>query len=223
MPATLTTNPPQEVLRKHRINVVVTIDDYNLAIPTARALAEGGIKSVEVTMRTPAALKSIEMIAANCPDLVVGAGTVLTPDNARDVRSAGGQFCIAPDFNQVMVDYCLENAIPVYPGVATPTEMGMAVRSGLSIVKVYPIEPLGGVNFLKIVNGPFGSLRWLPSGGISTANLASYLAYDRVLACGLTWIATPDLINDGAFDTIRDNACEAVGIAAGFTATATAK
>lgn len=204
---------PIDVLRNHRLNAVVTIDNAAHAVPVARALGEGGIHSVEITMRTPAALKSIEKIAHECPWLMVGAGTVLTPENARDVMAAGGKFCIAPDFNQEMVDYCLANSIPVFPGVATPTELGMAVRSGLRVVKVYPIEPLGGVNFLRIVSGPFGSVEWLPSGGVTTANLAGYLAYDKVIAVGCTWIAPMDLIKGERFDGIRDLAHEAVQIA----------
>jgi len=207
---------PLDVLRKHRINVVVTIDGAAHAVQTARALEEGGIRSVEITMRTPAALKSIEKIAAECPGLVVGAGTVLTPDNARDVRSAGGMFCIAPGFNPEMVEYCLENSIPVFPGVATASEMEAAVRKGLSVLKVFPIEPLGGVPFLKIIGGPFRNLEWVPSGGITPANLATYLAYDKIVACGCTWIAPTDLINAGQFDRIRDNAREAVAVARNF-------
>ena len=208
---------PLEVLRNRRLNAVVTIDNAARAVAVARALGEGGIHSVEITMRTPAALKSIEKIADECPWLTVGAGTVLTPEIARDVVAAGGKFCIAPDFNQETVDYCLANAIPFFPGVATPTEMGMAVRSGLTVVKVYPIEPLGGVDFLRIVNGPFGSLEWLPSGGVTTANLADYLAYDKVVAVGCTWIAPMNLIEGEEFDRIRDLAHEAVAIANGYS------
>lgn len=204
---------PLAVLRKHRLNVVVTIDDAAHAVETARALEEGGIRSVEITMRTPAALKAIEKIAAECPGIVVGAGTVLTPDNARDVRSAGGKFCIAPGFNPEMVDYCLAHSIPVFPGVATASEMEAAVRKGLSVLKVFPIEALGGVPFLKMVAGPFRNLEWVPSGGVTAANLATYLAYDKIVACGLTWIAPTDLINAGKFDEIRDNAKEAVAVA----------
>ena len=205
-------------LRRHRINVVVTIDDAAHAVQTARALEEGGIRSVEITMRTPAALKSIERIAAECPGVVVGAGTVLTAANARDVRSAGGKFAIAPGFNPEMVDYCLENDIPVIPGVATASEMEAAVRKGLSVLKVFPIEPLGGVPFLKIIGGPFRNLEWVPSGGITLANLAGYLAYEKIVACGCTWIAPTDWINAGQFDRIREEAKKAVAIAEGARA-----
>jgi 2-dehydro-3-deoxyphosphogluconate aldolase/(4S)-4-hydroxy-2-oxoglutarate aldolase len=207
-----TDRSPLEVLRRHRINVVVTIDDAAHAVQTARALEEGGIRSVEITMRTRAALKSIEQIAAECPGVVVGAGTVLTPANARDARSAGAKFMIAPGFNPEVVDYCLANSIPVIPGVATPSEMEAAVRKGLTVLKVFPIEPLGGVPFLKIIGGPFRQLEWVPSGGITAATLASYLAYEKIVACGCTWIAPTDWIAAGKFDRIRDEARNAVEI-----------
>lgn len=209
---------PLDVLRRHRINIVVTISDAAQAVPVARALGEGGIHSMEITLRTPAGLKGIEQVAAHCPWITVGAGTVLTPDDARAVHDAGGKFCIAPDFNAEMVDYCIAQGIPVYPGVATPTEMGAAVRKGLSLVKVYPIVPLGGVNFLKIVNGPFPNLTWLPSGGITLESLGEYLAYDKIVACGLTWVAPPDLIKAGEMDRIRDNAAGAVKVSKDFLA-----
>lgn len=209
---------PLDTLRKHRINVVVTLDDAKDAVPVARALSEGGIQSMEITLRTSAGLKGIERVAADCPRITVGAGTVLTANDAREVRAAGGKFCIAPDFNAQVVDYCLAQSIPIYPGVATPTEMGQAVRKGLSIVKVYPVVPLGGVNFLKIVNGPFPKLKWLPSGGITLETLGEFLAYDKVVACGLTWIAPMDLINAGKFDRIRDNAAAAVSAAKKYLA-----
>lgn len=212
------TSTPTEILRRHRLNVVVTVSDAKHAVPVARALSEGGIQSMEITLRTPAGVKGIEKVASDFPSITVGAGTVLTANDARDVRAAGGKFCIAPDFNPEMVDYCLAESIPVYPGVATPTEMGQAVRRGLTLVKVYPIVPLGGVGFLKIVNGPFPNLTWLPSGGITLETLGDYLAYDKIVACGLTWIAPIDLINAGSFDKIRDNAAAAVKAAEKFLA-----
>jgi 2-dehydro-3-deoxyphosphogluconate aldolase/(4S)-4-hydroxy-2-oxoglutarate aldolase len=207
---------PIDVLRRHRINAIFTIDDARHAVQTARALAEAGIKSVEVTMRTKAALKSIERIAAEVPEVTVGAGTVLTPENVRDVKAAGGKFCIAPGFNEEMIDCCLENSIPVIPGVATPTEMEKAVRHGLSILKVFPIVPLGGVAFLKIVNGPFYNLEWVPSGGLTQDLLGEYLAYDKIVACGCTWLAPTDVIAAEKFDQIRETAREAVGVAEQF-------
>lgn len=203
---------PVDVLRKHRINAIFTIDDARHAVATARALAEAGIRSIEVTMRTPAALKSIEKIAAECPELSVGAGTVLTAENAREVKAAGGRFCVAPGFNPEMVDYCLENSIAVIPGVATATEMETAVRHGVSVLKVYPIVPLGGIPFLRLVNGPFRNLEWVPSGGLTQEMLAEYLAYEKIVACGCTWLAPTDLINARNFDRIREIAMAAVAM-----------
>jgi 2-dehydro-3-deoxyphosphogluconate aldolase / (4S)-4-hydroxy-2-oxoglutarate aldolase len=207
---------PVDVLRKHRINAIFTIDDARHAVQTARALSEAGIKSVEVTMRTPAALKSIERIAAEVPEVTVGAGTVLTPENVRNVKAAGGRFCIAPGFNPEMIDCCLENSLTVIPGVATPSEMESAQRHGLSVLKVYPIVPLGGVAFLKLVNGPFYNLEWVPSGGLTQEMLAEYLGYEKIVACGCTWFAPTDVIAAEKFDLIRETAARAVAAAKAF-------
>ncbi len=200
-------------LRRVGLNAVIVIDDAKDAVPMARALLDGGLPCIEITMRTPAALEAIKRIAAECPDAIVGAGTVLTPDNARDARAAGAQFMVSPGFNPEMVDYSIENGIPVFPGVATPSEIEAALRHGLSALKVFPSEALGGVNYLKAIAGPFGKLEFLPSGGISAGNLADYLAYERVVACGGSWMAPQSLIKSGQFDRIREETAKAVAIA----------
>lgn len=202
-----------ETLRRVRVCPVIVIDDAKNAVPMARALAEGGLTCIEITMRTPAALDAMKRISAECPDVVMGAGTVLSPENARDARAAGAQFMVAPGINPEMVRYCVDNGIPVFPGVATPSEIEAALRLGLSVVKVFPIEALGGVNYLKAIAGPFGKLEFLPSGGISAANLPEYLAYDRVIACGGSWMAPSAMIKAGQFDRIREEAAKAAAIA----------
>jgi len=201
-------------LRRIGVNAVIVIDDPKDAVPMARALTEGGLPCIEITMRTPAALESIRRISAEMPDVVLAAGTVLTPANARDARAAGAQFMVSPGFNPAMVDYCLENGIPVFPGIATPTEIEAALRHGLSVLKVFPSEALGGVAYLKAIAGPFGNLEFLPSGGVTAANLAGYLAYERVLACGGSWMAPQSMIKSGQFDRIREETSKAVAIAA---------
>jgi 2-dehydro-3-deoxyphosphogluconate aldolase / (4S)-4-hydroxy-2-oxoglutarate aldolase len=201
-------------LRRSGLNAVIVIDDAKDAVRMARALQDGGLTCIEITMRTAAALKAIENIAAEVPGVVIGAGTVLTPANARDAVAAGARFCVSPGFNPEMVDHCVENDIPVFPGIATPTEIESALRHGVSVLKVFPSEALGGVNYIKAIAGPFGSVEFLPSGGISAENLANYLAYDRVVACGGSWMATQSMIKSGQFDRIRDEAAKAVAIAA---------
>jgi 2-dehydro-3-deoxyphosphogluconate aldolase/(4S)-4-hydroxy-2-oxoglutarate aldolase len=203
-----------ETLGRIGVNAVIVIDDAKDAVEMARALDEGGLPCIEITMRTPAALKAIELIAAEMPNVLIGAGTVLTPDNARDARTAGAQFMVSPGLNPAMVDYCTANGIPVFPGIVTPTEIETAIRHGLSVVKVFPSEALGGVAYLKAIGGPFGKLEFLPSGGITADNLAAYLGYDRVVACGGSWMATQAMIKSGQFDRIREEAAKAVAIAA---------
>lgn len=209
---------PLDILRKYKINAIVTIDDAKDAVPIARALGEAGIQSLEITMRTPAALKSIEKVAADCPWLTVGAGTVLTPEAARGVRDAGGKFCIAPGLNPAMVEWCLSNSMAVFPGVATGTEMEEAVRLGLSVLKVWPVEPLGGVPYLKILGGPFRMIEWIPSGGLGLEHLKTYLEYERVVACGCVWFAPPEVVAAQKFDLVRDAAHKAVAVADGVIA-----
>ena len=200
-------------LRRTGLNAVIVIDDAKDAVEMARALVEGGLPCIEITMRTPAALDAIKRIAAELPEVIIGAGTVLTPANAREARAAGAQFMVSPGLNPAMVDYCNENGLPVFPGVATPTEIEAALRLGLSVLKVFPSEALGGVKYLKAIAGPFGNVEFLPSGGITAENLAGYLAYDKVVACGGSWMAPQSLIKAGQFDRIREETAKAVAIA----------
>ena len=201
-------------LRRVGLNAVIVIEDAKDAVAMAKAISAGGLPCIEITMRTPAALESIRRIAAELPEVIIGAGTVLTPENARDARNAGAQFMVSPGLNPAMVDYCIDKGIPVYPGIATPTEIETALRHGLSVVKVFPSEALGGVAYLKAIPGPFGKLEFLTSGGITAANLADYLAYERVVACGGSWMAPQAMIISGQFDRIREETAKAVAIAA---------
>jgi 2-dehydro-3-deoxyphosphogluconate aldolase / (4S)-4-hydroxy-2-oxoglutarate aldolase len=200
-------------MRRTGLCAVIVIDDAKDAVGMVRALVDGGLPCIEITMRTPAALEAIKRIAAELPDVIIGAGTVLTPANAREARTAGAQFMVSPGLNPAMVEYCSGNGIPVFPGVATPTEIEAALRLGLSILKVFPSEALGGVKYLKAIAGPFGIVEFLPSGGITADNLAEYLAYERVLACGGSWMAPQSMIKDGKFDRIREETAKAVAIA----------
>ena len=210
---TSASNRVLETLRRIRVAPVIVIDDAAQSVPMARALADGGLTCIEITMRTPAALDAMRKISSECPDVIVGAGTVLSPDNARDARAAGAQFMVAPGINPEMVRYCVDDGIPVFPGVATPSEIEAALRLGLSVVKVFPIEALGGVSYLKAIAGPFGKLEFLPSGEITAENLAAYLSYERVIACGGSWMAPPAMIKAGQFDRIREEAAKAVAVA----------
>jgi 2-dehydro-3-deoxyphosphogluconate aldolase/(4S)-4-hydroxy-2-oxoglutarate aldolase len=205
--------PVVEIFKKNRLIPVIVIDDVKHAVPLARALEEGGLPCAEITFRTPRALEALEKISAECPSMLVGAGTILTPRQAADARIAGAKFVVAPGFGAAMVDYCVEHELPVFPGVATPTELEFALSRGLSVVKFFPAESLGGVAYLKAMSAPYGNVGFLPSGGIGLSNLASYLSTPRVVACGGSWMAQADWISAGKFDRIRDEVRKSVDAA----------
>jgi Entner-Doudoroff aldolase len=205
-----TTTAPLDRIRSLRLVPVIVIDDAADAVPLARALAGGGLPCAEVTFRTAQAGKALERISAECPEVLVGAGTVLTPAQAASARKAGAKFIVAPGFGPAVVDYCLEHEIPVFPGVATPTEIEAALTKGLSVMKFFPAEPLGGVNYLKAMSAPYGKIEFMPTGGISPANVGSYLALKNVVACGGSWMAPQAWIAAKEFDRIRDAVAAAV-------------
>jgi 2-dehydro-3-deoxyphosphogluconate aldolase/(4S)-4-hydroxy-2-oxoglutarate aldolase len=150
--------------------------------------------------------------------MFVGAGTVLTPGQVADARDAGAKFAVAPGFNPDVVDCCQSVELPVFPGVATPTEIEMALGKGLSVLKFFPAEPMGGLAYLKAVAGPYTGVRFMPTGGIGPSNLASYLGFARVVACGGSWMAPNDWITARQFDRVREATREAVAIVAGLAA-----
>jgi 2-dehydro-3-deoxyphosphogluconate aldolase / (4S)-4-hydroxy-2-oxoglutarate aldolase len=144
------------------------------------------------------------------PDMLIGAGTVLSPKQAADAKAAGAKFVVSPGFNPAVVDYCQEHDIPVYPGVATPTEIEMALAKNLTTVKFFPAEPMGGLNFLKAIAAPYGMMNFIPTGGISMKNIGEYLAFKRVIACGGTWMAPADWIAAANFERIKEETAKAV-------------
>jgi 2-dehydro-3-deoxyphosphogluconate aldolase/(4S)-4-hydroxy-2-oxoglutarate aldolase len=202
-----------EIFRKNRLIPVIVIDDPAQAVPLAQALEEGGLPCAEITLRTPRALEALEKIATECPNILVGAGTVLTPTQAADASSAGAKFIVAPGFGTAMVDYCIDHDLAVFPGIATPTELEFALSRDLSVVKFFPAEPMGGVAYLKAMSAPYGNVEFLPSGGIGLSNLAGYLSNPRVVACGGSWMAPAEWINAGQFDRIRDEVRKSVNAA----------
>ena len=202
-----------EQLQRVRIVPVIVIDDPGDAVPLAQALTDGGLPCAEVTFRTPRAAEALTRISVECPSVLVGAGTVLSPEQAARARQAGAQFIVAPGFSPSVVDYCREHDIPVIPGVCTPTEIEAALAKGLDVLKFFPAEPMGGVPFLKAVSAPYAGVRFIPTGGVSPANLASYLALESVVACGGSWMAPSDWIAAKQFDRIRDVTREATRVA----------
>lgn len=202
-------------LRAVRIVPVIVIEDPADAVPLARALADGGLSCAEITFRTPRAYEALRRIASEAPDMFVGAGTVLTPDQAKAARDAGAQFVVAPGFNPRVVDYCREHGIPAYPGVCTPTEVEAALERGLTTLKFFPAEPSGGLAFLKAMAAPYVDVNFIPTGGINAANIGSYLAFKRVVACGGSWMAPTEWIAAKQFDRIREESRRASDAAQG--------
>ena len=197
-------------IRVMKLVPVIIIESPSDAVPLAAALAGGGLPCAEVTFRTPNAAEAITRMASKFPDMLVGAGTVLTPQQAARALEAGARFIVAPGFNPAVVDYCLERAVPVFPGVCTPTEIEMALMKELSVLKFFPAEAVGGLAFLKAVAAPYTGVEFMPTGGINIDNLTSYLGFRRVVACGGSWMAPTEWIASGQFDRIRTETEHAV-------------
>jgi 2-dehydro-3-deoxyphosphogluconate aldolase/(4S)-4-hydroxy-2-oxoglutarate aldolase len=199
-----------ERLREMRIVPVITIEHAEDAVPLADALTAGGLPCAEITFRTAAGAEALRRIAAEKPDMLVGAGTVLTTQQAEEARSAGAKFVVTPGFNPAVVDFCQEHDLPIYPGICTPTELDMALAKGLNTVKFFPAEPMGGLPFLKAIAAPYHMVHFIPTGGVNTKNLADYLGFKNVLACGGTWMAPAAWISGKEFDRIRQETAAAV-------------
>lgn len=202
-----------QALAAIRIIPVIVIDDPANAVPLARALHEGGISCAEITFRTSTATEALRCITGEFPDLLVGAGTVLTPEQATWARAAGAKFVVSPGINLRIVDYCLTHNMPVYPGVCTPTEIETALSRGLTAVKFFPAEAIGGLAYLKAIAAPYSDIDFIPTGGVNANNLASYLAFKRVVACGGSWMAPAEWIAQQRFDRITEESRVASAIA----------
>lgn len=195
---------------------VVKIDKAADAVPLARALAEGGLPVAEITFRTAAAEEAIRNIASSVPEVLLGAGTVLTVDQAERALKAGARFIVTPGFSATVVKFCAERGVPITPGVATPTEIQMALEHNLEVVKFFPADALGGVKTLKALSAPFGAVQFIPTGGLSAANLAEYILFPKVWACGGSWMVKDELIKQGQFAEITRLTREALDIMLGF-------
>lgn len=204
----------EEQFKEVGVVPVVVLNDARDALPLAEALVEGGLPCAEVTFRTDAAEESIRLMAEKYPDMLVGAGTVLTIDQVDRAVGAGAKFIVSPGFDPEIVDYCISKEIPVFPGCITPSEVAQAVKRGLKVVKFFPAEQAGGVAMIKAMAAPYTMVKFMPTGGISTKNLRSYLECDKILCCGGSWMVKGDLIKAGEFDKIREMTKEAVALAA---------
>ena len=199
-----------EQFKEYGVVPVVVLNDAKDALPLAKALVEGGLACAEVTFRTEAAEESIRLMSEAYPEMLVGAGTVLTIDQVNRSVNAGAKFIVSPGFVPEIVYYCLENNIPVFPGCVTPSEVAQAVKRGLKVVKFFPAEQAGGIAMIKAMAAPYTMVKFMPTGGINTKNLADYLSCDKILCCGGSWMVKGDMIKAGEFDKICTMAKEAV-------------
>ncbi|MBE5890751.1 MAG: bifunctional 4-hydroxy-2-oxoglutarate aldolase/2-dehydro-3-deoxy-phosphogluconate aldolase [Lachnospiraceae bacterium] len=191
---------------------VVVLEDAKDAKPLGEALMKGGLPAAEVTFRTEAAEEAIRILSKEFPDMLVGAGTVLTCDQADAAMAAGAKFIVAPGFNPTVVKHCLEKGYPVTPGVQTPGEMEQAMELGLDFVKFFPAEPAGGLPMIKAVAAPYTNLKFMPTGGINKDNVKDYLRYNKIVACGGTWMVKGNLIEEGNFQKVEELTREAAAI-----------
>lgn len=196
------TDPLGESLTDVGLVPVVTIDRAGDAGPLGEALLQGGIPCAEITFRTPAAVQAIERMRSATPQITVGAGTVLSIEQADQAVSSGAQFLVSPAFDPAIADWCEERSVPLIPGVATASEVNAAWGRGLRTLKLFPAEPLGGVPLLQALRGPFPEVRFIPTGGITPHNLGSYASQANVAACGGSWIASREMISARRFADI---------------------
>ena len=189
-------------MRRTGIVPVVVLDDAKDAVPTANALLAGGVSVMEITFRTAAAADSIKAVSENCPEMFVGAGTVVTLDQCKKALECGAKFIVSPGFDPEVVSWCVERNIPITPGCVTPTEIMAAMKLGLNVVKFFPAGVYGGLKAMKALSAPFGGIEFIPTGGVDAKNLKEYLEAPFVHAVGGSWLCPKKEIATGNFDAI---------------------
>ena len=195
---------------------VVVLEDAKDAVPTAKAMLAGGIDVMEITFRTAAAADSIKAVAQECPDMVVGAGTVINLEQCKLAVECGAKFIVSPGYDEETVAWCCDNGIPVTPGCVTPTEIMMALKHGLKVLKFFPANVYGGLSAIKSLAGPFGGVKFIPTGGVNAQNLAEFISSPYIHAVGGSWICPKADIAAGNFDKITALCKEARKTLLGF-------
>ena len=196
--------PMEQKIYDMGILPVIKISDPATALPLAKALCDGGLPAAEITFRTACAAEAISAITKAYPDMLVGAGTVLTTAQVDEAVNAGAAFIVSPGFNPKVVAYCRERGITIIPGCSSPSDIEAAIEQGLETVKFFPAEAAGGLPMLKAMSAPYGKMRFMPTGGINPDNLLTYLKFDKIIACGGSFMVKEDLIKAGDFDAIRE-------------------
>lgn len=197
-------------IQKIGIVPVVVIDRVEDAVPLAKALCEGGLPCAEVTFRTAAAREAIKAMSEAYPEMLIGAGTVLTTTQVDEAVEAGAAFIVSPGLNPEVVKYCIDKNIPVTPGTSNPSDVEQAIALGLEVVKFFPAEAAGGLNMIKSMAAPYVNMKFMPTGGINAKNLTTYLDFKKIIACGGSWMVNGALVKAGKFDEIKALTKEAV-------------
>lgn len=195
---------------------VVKIDDAEKAIPLAEALCRGGLPCAEITFRTDKAEESIRRISTAMPEMLVGAGTVLTPEQVDKAQAAGAKFIVSPGLNPTVVEHCKTKGIQIFPGCSSPSDIEKALELGLTCVKFFPAEQVGGIAAIKAMAAPYKDILFLPTGGINAKNINDYLSFERIIACGGSWMVDSALIAAGDFATIEEVTRNAIRTMLGF-------
>lgn len=201
-----------EQIKNMGIIPVVVLENAKDALPLAKALMDGGLACAEVTFRTEAAEEAIRLMSEAYPDMLVGAGTVLTTEQVDRAVNAGAKFIVSPGLNPRIVKYCVDRGIVITPGCCTPSDVEQALENGLEVVKFFPAEQAGGLAMIKAMAAPYVNVRFMPTGGINPDNVADYLAFDRIIACGGSWMVKGELISSGNFQRIEELTREAAAI-----------
>lgn len=201
-----------EQIAKLKIVPVVQLDRVSDAKALGEALCQGGLPVSEVTFRTDAAEESIRIMKKEFPDMIVGAGTVINIDQAKRALDAGALFLVSPGISRPVIEFALDNNLPVFPGVSTPSEVMIAAEYQLPVVKFFPAEQYGGLNTIKALSAPFPSIKFMPTGGINASNIKEYLSFEKIIACGGSWMVKASLINNGCFAEITRLTAEAVAL-----------
>lgn len=203
-------------LSKIGIVPVIAINDAADAVPLCKALAEGGLPCAEITFRTAAAAEAIANVARELPDVIVGAGTVLTCEQVDRAIEAGAKFIVSPGLNPTVVKHCIERGIPVTPGTANPSDIEVALSLGLKTVKFFPAEAAGGIKYIKSIAAPYGDMTFMPTGGVNEKNLLDYLSFGKIKCCGGSWMVPADAVKAKDWDRIRELTASAVKLMLGF-------
>ncbi|MEJ2249195.1 MAG: bifunctional 4-hydroxy-2-oxoglutarate aldolase/2-dehydro-3-deoxy-phosphogluconate aldolase [Candidatus Lokiarchaeota archaeon] len=191
-------------IERYKIVPVTVIDKIEDVIPLGKTLIDAGLPVIEITFRTAIAAEAIKKISEELPELLIGAGTVLTIQHIHDAINAGSHFIVTPGFNPSIVDYCIENSIPIIPGLNSPTFIEWGLERGLNIFKFFPADISGGERMLKALSGPYPQVRFIPTGGVNNSSLVKYLNLENVIACGGSWIVKIDLIKSGKFEKVKE-------------------